>query len=425
MTTSQFSPASVIDRFMALRSLTTSESSSPSAFSTLAKSNSPNNITKGQERIRPNNQVYSVSITTTSKSRKSLNFEKSHQSPVIDQLTKKQSTFQTKVESGTTPPKNNDNYSNADPKPRISTIRPYDPLPLPASSNVHRYIVSNRVLQNTAIIRALIDPDCGRVELIDRDVEYMRALLPENTANRLTTHLEADIILDENNAVILYSLREIGQATAQDPNAGLNELVAILGRVGPRYKVIWLIMEEYSWARLPPSISTSNRSALRGVPLMPAPGGMGPRFTNNTRVNGNYSAPSQTEPVTANQGFTRLDPYAGPVMVQLNKLMVWTQTTDDRQSWWARSSNQNAYKNPRSLYDPFYFVSTRIDELKFETKVLFSSDERCTACLSRAIGDGIANSIGKMASAGVRREEDGWQDQEEWVWREWLNEQDT
>lgn len=51
--------------------------------------------------------------------------------------------------------------------------RPYDPLPVP-SQEIHRYIVSTRLLQNTAIVRALLDPECGRSQLVERDVDYLR-----------------------------------------------------------------------------------------------------------------------------------------------------------------------------------------------------------------------------------------------------------
>ncbi|KAF9116598.1 hypothetical protein BGX27_001007 [Mortierella sp. AM989] len=325
------------------------------------------------------------------------------------------------------------NSSNIEFQPQ-SLFRPYDPLPPPATSDIHRYIISTRLLQNTTIVRALVDTNLGRAELVDRDVEYLRVFLPEETSRRSTTRVEADIILDENNAVILYPLREIGQSTAQDPDAGLNELVTILGRVGPRYKAVWLILEEYSWARLAPSVTKSDRSIPRES--FAKEDGKDRPTIESTTIKDNYQegrteSTSDIKPDTAINGVVRLDPFAGPVIVQLNKLMAWIHTTHDQESWWARQSQHtplnyhNSCHLQSALQDPFLSAFTGIGELKFQTRVLFASDERCTAWMSRAIGDGIATTIERSARAGVRREEDGWQDREEWVWRDWLNERDS
>ncbi|KAF9942066.1 hypothetical protein BGZ65_010977, partial [Modicella reniformis] len=205
---------------------------------------------------------------------------------------------------------------------------------------VHRYIASNRLLQNTVIIRALLDPECGRSQLVERDVEYLRVLLPEAMQNRAEARLEADIIIDEKNAVIFYPLRDIGQTTAQDPNSGLNELLATVARIGPRYKVIWLVFEEYSWYR--PRITHSGHSIARSTfDLGPnqVQKSRGSTTTAETRDRGrvgqattiipasNVVSPTLSRPRVST---LRLDPYAGPVMEQLQKFMAWRSIASDQ-----------------------------------------------------------------------------------------------
>ncbi|KAF9973138.1 hypothetical protein BGZ73_003631, partial [Actinomortierella ambigua] len=120
-------------------------------------------------------------------------------------------------------------------------------IPAPPNSIQHTYIASNCILQHSALVSALKNPACGGIELIERDFEYLREYLPASTKNRGSTRLEADLILDEANAVLLYPLASIGQADPQDAEEGLNELRACLDRIGRRYSVLWLILEEYTW----------------------------------------------------------------------------------------------------------------------------------------------------------------------------------
>ncbi|KAF9359253.1 hypothetical protein BGX26_012783 [Mortierella sp. AD094] len=446
LSTSQFSPSSAIDRFVALRTLATSKSS----LSTppISESSNVGSPSTKRQRTEPASHVCTPcrlppAPPATSKFLQNLELAKQrqHSKQTIKEQTELRSSTSSRIPTSVSPlPETNDNDIVSQSR---NPVRSDEPLPPLTKPDIHRYIVSTRLLQNTAITRALVDPDCGRAELIERDVEYLRALLSEDTASRSTTRVEADIILDENNAVVLYSLREIGQATAQDPDAGLNELVAILGRIGPRYKVVWLILEEYSWARLPLSVTKRSRSAPRGSSVY-APRSTSTKETvdvksedkiadssSNHKMTPTESPESNFKPVephTANKGFSRLDPYVGPVMVRLNKLMAWVQTTHDQQGWWARRSHNNSkghYNLQSALYDPFLSAFSGISELKFEIRVLFASDERCTAWISRAIGDAIADKIEKSTKAGIRREEDGWRDREEWVWRDWLNERDS
>ena len=52
--------------------------------------------------------------------------------------------------------------------------REYDPLPAPGSEETHKYIASSRLIQKTTLVKALVDPDCGHVSLVERDFEYLR-----------------------------------------------------------------------------------------------------------------------------------------------------------------------------------------------------------------------------------------------------------
>lgn len=244
--------------------------------------------------------------------------------------------------------------------------------------------------------------------------------------------VEADVILDEKNAVIFYPLRDVGQATVQDPNSGLNELVTTLARIGPRYKMIWLIFEEYSWYR--PSVSRPRHFASENL-LGSAPihtqqldsfatvaatrirSGIATTATSTT----NATCATTTQPLSST---LRLDPYPGPVMHQLNKFMAWRLFAGDQRAWLSKTSHGMASNNEQPK-DPFAFVIERVSELKFETRVLFASDERCAAWMTHAIGEAIVARIDSDVQAKVRREGDGWQSREEWIWRDWLNEQDS
>ncbi|ORZ13452.1 hypothetical protein BCR41DRAFT_371568 [Lobosporangium transversale] len=136
---------------------------------------------------------------------------------------------------------------------------------------------------------------------------------------------------------------------------------------------------------------------------------------------------------------TRVDPYPGPVTVQLNKLLAWLPFTYNRCGWQRRQSNAMNnddscgyqrrwdHQGPQGYYlaPPLPHELPDVNELEFEVKVLFASDEQCAAWMARAIGEEITTRIENEKRMGIRREQDGWQDREEWVWRDWLNEQDS
>jgi hypothetical protein len=58
--------------------------------------------------------------------------------------------------------------------PTTAAPREYDALGPPGSEETHRYIASSRLIQKTALVKALLDPDCGRASFVERDFEYLR-----------------------------------------------------------------------------------------------------------------------------------------------------------------------------------------------------------------------------------------------------------
>lgn len=200
-----------------------------------------------------------------------------------------------------------------------------------------------------------------------------------------------DLIVDEKNGILFYPLREIGQSTAQDPDAGLNELLRTLIRIGPRYQNLWIIFEEYNWWSLTHTIRSVQAVSASSVPT---------------------SALASTSAL-------RIDPYAGPVMVQMRKLLAWIPTTTDIRSWISRIS----------LHQPSLHNNEDDDDnqtaIQFHTRVLYASDERHAARMSRAIGDRVVDEIDHGAKMGIRQDKDGWMDRDEWLWRDWLNTQDS
>ncbi|KAF9899696.1 hypothetical protein BX616_002891, partial [Lobosporangium transversale] len=411
----QFLPSSAVDRFRALHKLGKyPQSLTPPPCMLSSKQYRPLNKS---EKILPSIATAAASSQTspsTSKSSSSLPYNGVR--PSVSKIGSR-ALLQEDIKENII--SSRDNKANA--------FRSYDPL-LPPRPDTYKYIGSTRLLQNTRLVRALFDPQCANIQLVERDVEYLRAFLPNTLPNRLTTRIEADIILDEKTAIILYPLREIGQSTAQDPNAGLNELVATIARIGPRYKALWLILEENNNNR----IKACDRS--NGLPVS---------YITNIDRGGSSAFTMMASPAAALNGketiMTRVDPYPGPVTVQLNKLLAWLPFTYNRCGWQRRQSNAMNnddscgyqrrwdHQGPQGYYlaPPLPHELPDVNELEFEVKVLFASDEQCAAWMARAIGEEITTRIENEKRMGIRREQDGWQDREEWVWRDWLNEQDS
>ena len=188
-----------------------------------------------------------------------------------------------------------------------------------------------------------------------------------------------------------------------DAEGGLKTLVATLARIGPRYKNLWLIFEEYySPAHLVTAGSIRITTSIQQAP----------------------SAPLSI--------LVQPNPYTGPTMKYLSQFMAWVPSTQTRTRWLSRirrppghqsrqTKGGNVQQQSFGMQDP----GQAMDEIPFETQVLFASDARCAARMVRAIGEGIVRRIDRAARDGIRKDEDGWQDAEEWLWRDWLNDQDS
>ncbi|KAF9145254.1 hypothetical protein BGX30_009835 [Mortierella sp. GBA39] len=272
------------------------------------------------------------------------------------------------------------------------------------SEETHKYIASSRLIQKTALVKALVDPNCGRVSLVERDFEYLRCMTSD-TGQGLdgSPPVEADLILDEHTAILFHPLGDLGQASGLDVEGGLKTLVATLARIGPRYMNLWLIFEEfYSPAHLVTAGSIRVTAGMQQAPSVPLP------------------------------ILARPNPYTGPTMKYLSQFMAWVPSTQTRTRWLSRircppghqshqTKGSSVQQQSIGMQDP----GQSMDETQFETQVLFASDERCAARMVRAIGEGIVRRIDRAARDGVRKDEDGWQDAEEWLWRDWLNDQDS
>ncbi|KAG0094235.1 hypothetical protein BGZ93_007458 [Podila epicladia] len=284
----------------------------------------------------------------------------------------------------------------------------YQPPP-PNSSESHRYIASEHLLQNTGLVRALRDPACAHADLVERDFSYLRSILPPSTKNRDTTRVEADLVLDEHNAALFYSLRLLGQVSLSSEtgsSSGLEELAYCIARIGPRYKVLWIVLEEYNWT--PRTIAT--------VPYL-TNAFMDPT-AKKRQVSPALLAPSlpRQSPV---QRAIRINPYVGPVMDGLTKLLSWTTVCHNQNTWMS--------KLPTHTRDGNTYPSMTLGwgQKRFQTQILFAADERAAARMVRSVGDRILGQIQDGVKQGVRSERDGWQSREEWLWREWLNEQES
>ncbi|KAG9068782.1 hypothetical protein KI688_011067 [Linnemannia hyalina] len=250
--------------------------------------------------------------------------------------------------------------------------REYDPLPAPGSEDTYKCIASSRLIQKTALVKALVDPDCGRVSLVERDFEYLRYMSPD-TRQGLdgSSPVEADLILDEHTAILFHPLGDLGQASGLDVEGGLKTFVATLARIGPRYTNLWLIFEEYySPAYLVTAGSIRTTAGMHHAPSVPLP------------------------------ILARPNPYTGPTMKYLSQFMAWVPSTQTRTRWLSRircpSGHQslqtkgcNVQQQAFGMQDP----GQSMDEISFETQVLFASDERCAARMVRAIGEGIVRRI--------------------------------
>ncbi|KAG0325241.1 hypothetical protein BG004_003271, partial [Podila humilis] len=217
----------------------------------------------------------------------------------------------------------------------------FQPEP-PKSLERHRYIVSGYLMQNTALTRALRDPTCAHADLVERDLEYLRDMIPASTKNRATTRVEADLILDEHNGVLFYPLRFLGQTSfgtnsssssstissssslSSSVSSGLEELVYCIARIGPRYRVLWVVLEEYTWNPVSVSSTATNKYNRQALKELFHPPTKQRRSAQEARVfNGQGTSSSlkdhhflheQQQQYLQQRQVVKINPYAGPVM---------------------------------------------------------------------------------------------------------------
>ncbi|CAG8527483.1 4840_t:CDS:10 [Ambispora gerdemannii] len=118
----------------------------------------------------------------------------------------------------------------------------YTHLPIPITT--HTYIISSRLLQNRAFVTALRSEDC-KVELIERDFEYLRTTLPDNVST--TQHVDADLILDEESALIFLSLLQLSQQNSASNKKSSTEAALSILHLHKKYANLYLVLETYAW----------------------------------------------------------------------------------------------------------------------------------------------------------------------------------
>ncbi|KAF9108187.1 hypothetical protein BGX29_002711 [Mortierella sp. GBA35] len=406
LASSHFLPSSAIGRFMALQTLAKgSQPTSPSSSSSSRPSKKPRNDSTTTvatpvpsptlSRLPRHHQQQAVSRagSQTGSSRYATNLARS------TSATTRTVTTQNRIPPAVMNEPQTQRISGQAPRPQYielptTTPREYDPIPPPSSEETYKYIASTRLLQKTHLVRALLDPDCGRISLVERDFEYLKAITPDTVQCEDTTLLvEADLVVDEQTAIIFYPLGDIGQAAGLDADGGLNTLVATLARIGPRYKVLWLIFEEYYSPAFPMNYTTATAASH----FYRAPSSLLSSSTSSRNPAAVSRAPSATSILM------RPNPYTGPTLKQLIRLMAWIPFTRTRSSWLFNihrpgsggvggdggQSHRHQVKESTAQQSFGMSDSARgMDNVPFETQVVFASDERCAARMARAIGEG-------------------------------------
>lgn len=172
-TSSRFSPSSAVDRFVALQRR--KRPASPSPLVPASRQSSSESIQPPVTKRQRHGPTSHDRAQTPPPSSGDMQGRASTHSPGA-----KRDRVQGRVQEqtfvhGTARIHSSASYSSEASSPVV--VRPYDTLPAP-SQEIHRYITSTRVIQNTAIVRSLLDPECGRSQLVERDVEYLRVNTP-------------------------------------------------------------------------------------------------------------------------------------------------------------------------------------------------------------------------------------------------------
>ncbi|KAG9293211.1 hypothetical protein G9A89_010548 [Geosiphon pyriformis] len=136
----------------------------------------------------------------------------------------------------------------------ISSGFVYWPIPV----TEHKYIISSRLLQNRGLVAALRSENC-KVELVERDFEYLRPLLPDNESG--AQHIDADLILDEKCAIVFYQLIRLSQQSSNN-SPPTKEISLTLIRLQRKYPQLHLILETYNWNQKQTNQSTENETLM-------------------------------------------------------------------------------------------------------------------------------------------------------------------
>ncbi|CAG8475326.1 13044_t:CDS:10 [Cetraspora pellucida] len=111
-----------------------------------------------------------------------------------------------------------------------------DNMPMPVVT--HKYIVSARLLANRGLLSALKGIYC-KVEIFERDFEYLRPLLPDDESE--TLYIDCDLIIDERTGIIYYPLNLISQEQS------VPIIARTIIRLAQKYSSLYVILETYTW----------------------------------------------------------------------------------------------------------------------------------------------------------------------------------
>ncbi|CAG8524638.1 13568_t:CDS:10 [Racocetra fulgida] len=111
-----------------------------------------------------------------------------------------------------------------------------DNMPMPIVT--HKYIVSARLLANRGLLLNLKGIYC-KVEVFERDFEYLRPLLPNDELE--TSYIDCDLIIDERTGIIYYPLNLISQEQS------VPTIARTIIRLAQKYSSLYVILETYTW----------------------------------------------------------------------------------------------------------------------------------------------------------------------------------
>ncbi|CAG8668828.1 44077_t:CDS:10 [Gigaspora margarita] len=101
------------------------------------------------------------------------------------------------------------------------------------------HIISARLLANRGLLSAFKSIYC-KVEIFERDFEYMRPLLPDDELE--TPYIDCDLIIDERTGIIYYPLNLISQEQS------VPTFARTIIRLAQKYSSLYVILETYTWS---------------------------------------------------------------------------------------------------------------------------------------------------------------------------------